>query len=149
MPWISFKNGYTNCKKKNGTLSKVLPMQRPGNVESPMQTEHPAQKFRGVWAILNGKRKQSKEILLIVLHNSQTKFEPSKLHIPSTLLMTLMTFTSAPNESQPAINNCILRCDRRFFSAPGPYQCDWWKSSSVSSLANACTLHFDKQGCYS
>lgn len=61
MPWISFKNGYTNCKKKNGTLSKVLPMQRPGNVESPMQTEHPAQKFRGVWAILNGKeRKQSK-----------------------------------------------------------------------------------------
>ena len=39
-------------------------MQRPGNVESPMQTEHPAQKFRGVWAILNGKSKQSKETLL-------------------------------------------------------------------------------------
>ena len=116
MPWISFKTGYTNCFKKKRNSEQSSPNAEAWECGKPHANRASCQKFRGVWAILNGKRKQSKETLLIVLYNSQTKFEPSKLHIPSTLLMT---FTSAPLNHNQQSTTASFTVTAVLFRLPG------------------------------
>ena len=53
---------------------------------------------------------------IIDLYNSQTKFEPSKLHIPSTLLMT---FTSAPLNHNHQSTTASFTVTNVFFRLPG------------------------------
>lgn len=87
------------------------PMQRPGNVESPIQTEHPASVIL-LWPILIGKESNPRKSLWLLLYM-----------IPK-LNSNLQNYTCPnstydlhfiPLESHPPINNCILHCDSRFF----------------------------------